>query len=346
MAGLLRSRRARNRLHDVAARVQRAGDALDVAALAGCIPAFVGDDDRDLLAVDLVVQVGQLRLEAVKLGLVLFIGDGLVERDVLKVRDRLEREGVLQDRNGERVVLERSVDRLVQEGENLQLGPFFVLRVDDVPGSRGAVGVLEVAVVDIEALVVVLVLPEIVFAYAPFRVLVREERVKAGLLLLLRDVEEEFHDQVAVVVQLSLGGVDAADALLVGGLVDRAVKHAVDDLLHPAGIEELELAGLRDLDEVAVEEGLSHFLLGRGGVGRRDAEEARVDVLDDIGDDAALAGGAPALKNDHDRELRILDLHLVGEQFFALLLEGSLDGLLVRLERLGKIFKHREDPPK
>ncbi len=158
-----------------------------------------------------------------------------------------------------------------------------------------------------------LVLPEIVLVYAPLRVFVGEEGVKAGFLLLLRDVEEELYDQVAVVVQLAFGCIDAADAPLVGRLVEGTVQHAVHDLLHPAGIEELELSGLRDLDEVAVQERLSLFLLGRGGIGRRNAEEARVDVLDDFADDAALAGGAPPLKDHHDGELGILDLHLVGE---------------------------------
>ncbi len=313
MAGLLRRRRAGDRLHDVAARVERTGDALDVAALAGCVPAFVGDDDRDLLAVDLVVEIPELCLKAVKLFLVLLVRDGLVERDVLEVRDRLKREGILQDRDGERMVLKRGVDRLIQESQDLEFGPLFVLRVDDVPGSRRAVGVLEIAVKDIKALVIVLVLPEIVLVYAPLRVFVGEEGVKAGFLLLLRDVEEELYDQVAVVVQLAFGCIDAADTPLVGRLVEGAVQHAVHDFLHPAGIEELELSGLRDLDEVAVQERFPLFLLGRGGIGRRNAEEARVDVLDNFADDAAFSGGAPPLKDDHDGELGILDLHLVGE---------------------------------
>ena len=134
------------------------------------------------------MEILELCLKAVELFLVLLVRDGLVERDVLEVRDRLEREGVLQDRDGERMVLERGVDRLIQEGQNLEFGPLFVLRVDDVPGSRRAVGVLEIAVKDIKALVIVLVLPEVVLVDAPLRVLVGEEGVKAGFLLLFRDL--------------------------------------------------------------------------------------------------------------------------------------------------------------
>ena len=82
VAGLLVRFGACNRMDRVSARIERAGDALDVAALAGCVPALIGNDDRDFFAVQLVVQVMKLCLQLVKTLLVLLVGEALVEGDL------------------------------------------------------------------------------------------------------------------------------------------------------------------------------------------------------------------------------------------------------------------------
>ena len=82
VAGLLVRFGACNRMDRISARIERAGDALDVAALAGSIPALVCDDDRDLFAVQLVVQVMELCLQLVKTLLVFLVGEALVEGDL------------------------------------------------------------------------------------------------------------------------------------------------------------------------------------------------------------------------------------------------------------------------
>ena len=78
MPGLFVGFRAGYGMNFVAAGIQCAGDSLDIAALAGCVPALVCDDDRDLLAVELIVQSPQFVLQTIQFLLVLLFGYGLV----------------------------------------------------------------------------------------------------------------------------------------------------------------------------------------------------------------------------------------------------------------------------
>ena len=48
-----------NRVHFVSSGIQCAGDALDISALAGRIPALIGNNHRNLLTVQAVVQLTQ-----------------------------------------------------------------------------------------------------------------------------------------------------------------------------------------------------------------------------------------------------------------------------------------------
>ena len=63
--------------------IQGRGDALDVAALSGSVPAFVADDHGDLVAVRAVVVLGQLFLLLLKFCLVYLLGEGFVKIHVL-----------------------------------------------------------------------------------------------------------------------------------------------------------------------------------------------------------------------------------------------------------------------
>ena len=59
MPCLLMRLRACNRMHFIPPRIERTGDPLDVASLSGSIPSLIGDDDRNLLAVQAVVQLAK-----------------------------------------------------------------------------------------------------------------------------------------------------------------------------------------------------------------------------------------------------------------------------------------------
>ena len=83
MAGLFVGFGAGDRENLEAARVERGGDPLDVASLSGGIPSLVGDDDRDLFPVELVVQAAELLLEPVQFFPVFFLGERFaLQRDL------------------------------------------------------------------------------------------------------------------------------------------------------------------------------------------------------------------------------------------------------------------------
>ena len=102
----------------------------------------------------------------------------------------------------------------------------------------------------------------------------------------------------------------------------------------PAAVEDHDLAGRRQLRDVAL-----HVDLGLLAVGRRrqrdDAEDARADPLGEPLDHAALAGGVAAFEDDDDPRarglhpgLQVCDLDLqAGDLLFV--------GLVARFLRLG-----------
>ena len=59
--------RTGNRVHIIPARVKRTCDSLYITALACRIPAFIGDDNRHLLPVQLIMELGKLLLALCKL---------------------------------------------------------------------------------------------------------------------------------------------------------------------------------------------------------------------------------------------------------------------------------------
>ena len=161
-----------------------------------------------------------------------------------------------------------------------------------------------------------LVLPQICFAYPPGCIHIILQLLDPFFLLLLADVHEEFHDQIAVVGQLPLGGIDTGDPFTVGLFRQILMQQGVGDLFHPEGIEELEFACFRNLDNVSVKEGIPFFLFGPGSHSGH-LEKAGVDVFDDLADHTAFSGRSPAFKNHHDGQLLFFDLHLIACESFA-----------------------------
>ena len=132
-------------------------------------------------------------------------------------------------------------------------------------------------------------------------------------------MEEEFHDQVAVVGQRPLCCINTFYPAGVGRVIDLALHFLCDDFLHPEVIEKDKLAGLGNLFHIPVQEGITQ-LFCRGLRHGLDNKEAGVNAADDTSDHASLSGGAPSLKNDHYRQLCFFDLRLIyGELFSGLL---------------------------
>ena len=184
-----------------------------------------------------------------------------------------------------------------------------------------------------------LVFVQIVAIDSPARVLVGHQRVQTLFLLLLADMEEEFHHQIAVVGERALSCVDAANILLVIVLTHIVFHPPRYHLVHPVGVKKRKLAGFRDLQQISVQEGIAKLLLG-GSFHRLDPEETGVNALDHAPDDAALAGCTPSFKNDHNRKLGLFDLRLKTGQFGLRFLEFFPQLFLFRLYRLDKILQH------
>ncbi len=236
--------------------------------------------------------------------------------------------------------MQGGVDAGAQGLQGLELRELLILGVDDIPGGAGGVGVPQVAVEGLQALVVVLILPQVPVPYPPGGVLAGQQPVDALLLLLLADVEEELQHQVAVVGKAPLEPLYAVYPLDVLLVVQAAVQPLLHDLIHPAGIQKRELPGLGDLLEEPVEEGLAPLLLRGGGGHGEHLEEPGVDVPDDLADGAALARGAPALDEHQHRQLLVLQQHLLGLQLLLGRVQALLQFLFFGFFRVVPIFQH------
>ena len=276
------------------------------------------------------------------------VADDVVSADVLSHGEgqgglvALELLGVqhLLDGHGQRMVLERCVDALVEVAEYLQERPTLAACVDDIPRSDGAVRVFQIAVKGLETFVIMRILPEVFLVHAPCGILAVQELLQTPFLFLPADMEEELHHEIAVVRELAFYRLDAFHAALVGLGGNLPVQNLVHQRFHPEGVEELELPCLRNLDKVAIEEGVALFLQGRCRIERGHGEKAWVDVLDDLPDDAALAGRTPSLKDDHDGEFRRLDFHLAVCELFLFHADLFTQDILLRFFRCHKILQH------
>ena len=286
------------------------------------------------------MQLAKLGLQFPQLLLVLGFGKGLVQGHVLELGHLHQGEDVLQQRHRQALVVQGGFNAHAQGFHYLQLCKFLRLGIDDVPGGAGGVGVVQVAVEGLQALVVVAVLPQVPVAHPPGRVLVPQQVFQTGFLFLFADVEKELQHQITVVSEGPLKVLDAFHPLGVGLVIQLAAQALLHDLVHPAGIQKGELAGLGNLFKKPVEERLAALLLGGAGGHGEHLEKTGVDVADDLADGAALAGGAPALNEHQHREFALLELHLLLLQLFLRRLQALLDLLPVRLFRAYPIFQH------
>ena len=82
-------------MHLVSTRVQRTGDALDISALTGCVPALICNDHRDLLTVQAVMQLAQSLTQLLQLFFIILFRNRLVQWNFRKQRHPLKREHIL-----------------------------------------------------------------------------------------------------------------------------------------------------------------------------------------------------------------------------------------------------------
>ena len=230
----------------------------------------------------------------------------------------VQREGVLQDRRCERMVLQSGVNTLIQETKYLQFRPFFVFGINNIPGRSRAVGIFQIFIIDFQIFIIMLVFIQVVFAYTPAGVLAFLQPPKAFFLFLFSEMEEKLHDQITIIGQGSFSGIDALYPAGVRGVIDLAAHLLCNDLLHPEVIEESEFSCLGDLLHVAVEEGIAHFFC-RWFCHCFDNKETGIDTADDPSDHTSFSGGTPSFKDDHDGQPGLFDLCLIYRKFFPCL---------------------------
>ena len=299
-------------MHVKAAGIQRVGDAADISALAGGVPALVAEDDGDLLPVDDVMQLAQALLEPFELLLVILVRDGGREVHLGQLRHFDERELLVKGLADIPPVLKCLVDFVYQELHGVPYSCLLALAVEDMPVD-GVVRILHEIVIGLEEFFVFLVLPQIVRRDAPLRFRVLTEGAETLVLLLFVDVQEDLEQEIAPVPQLAFKLIDAADAALVFLLRDLQPQDLADGVFHPAGIQEDQLAVLRDGGGIGIEEGIACFALRDYDWGDH-VIETGIDLADDLLDQAALAGGGPALQQHEHGEFGLPEELLLHDQ--------------------------------
>ena len=119
MSGFLVGFRAGDRMHLIASGIQCSRDPLDISALACGIPAFVGDDYRNLLAIQAVMQGIQLLLQMTQFFFIFFLGDLLVQFHLGQLRHLHQREYILQNRHSKALILHGHMDTAAQRLQHL-----------------------------------------------------------------------------------------------------------------------------------------------------------------------------------------------------------------------------------
>src|SRR5450755_703939 len=130
--------------------------------------------------------------------------------------------------------------------------------------------------------------------------------LEAAALLGPADREPELEQIHAGTNQLAFEFGDLAQELVVLGIGAKAHDPLDAGAVVPAAIEQHDLAPRRQMLDVALEVPLPAFHLARL-LERDDAGTARVEVLHEALDRAALACGVPTLEQDHDALAAFLD---------------------------------------
>ena len=165
------------------------------------------------------------------------------------------------------------------------------------------------------------------------------------ILLLLRHMDEDFHDRVAAIDLLRLELVDlvigAFEIALAAEFLHLLDQHAAI----PAAIEHSDVLVGREPGPEAPEEVMAPLFLARRG-DRPDLVIARIEQRGHALDDAALAGSIPSLEH-HDAALVVHDMGDLNP------LEPLLEALQLRIEiaiemaalfEVGQVDGHRGSP--
>src|SRR5262245_44578929 len=158
-----------------------------------------------------------------------------------------------------------------------------------------------------------------------------EPRHHALLLFFPADMDHELDDAYAVVGQLTLELVDLAIGPLPGVLAAKTLDALDQHAAIPGAVEDRPVARRRQAVPETPEV-VAALLLGRRRPDAIDLDRFRLEPAHDTLDQAALAGGIPAVDADHDAAAGTQAVDLQVEQPILELLELVL--VVVLLDRI------------
>ena len=245
--------RACDRMHLKTARIKRLCDPLDIASLACCIPSFIGNDHRNSLSVQTVVKTSKLRLQFLKLCLVLLLFHFFsFKRDLIELWHLHQWENILQDRNRMFAVFHSDLNIADHRLQYLQLCPFPVTGIYDIPWRRGSIGISHILIKNFSAFFIMIILPEIIFIHSPARILALQEIFHSFLLFFTVDLHKKFQENISVISQLTLKSANTVDPLHITVTFQFLVHTVAAGLVHPSGIQKCEFAIFRNFLEIPV----------------------------------------------------------------------------------------------
>ena len=304
--------RGGDRHHVEAAGIQRIRHPADVPSLAGRVPALVADDDRNLLPVDDVMQLGQPALQLLQFLFVFLVPDGGRQIHLGQLRHRLQREFLLEGVPVVLSLLQGLLHGLVQQLQRRGHRRLPLVSVQHMPGRRLPGLLHELLVAGLEPLVFPL-LPQVLLGDAPFRIRIFHQLRQPGLLLLPVDIQKQLQHNISRVPQLPLEFVHLphpAPVLVPGDFVARNLPDAG---FHPAGVQKNHLSVFRDGRRVGIQEGIAHLAFRNHRRGDHIVKPG-IQLADQLLDQASLAGRRPALHQNQNRHFGIPDfLYLLDE---------------------------------
>ena len=330
-------------VHLVLARVERAGDAADGAALAGGVHALERDQHRQLAEALVAREQVEPALPFFELVLVFVLGQRLrqVERaQQLAVVERVRRQrgGGRARRRGLRI--QSPAQRFEHDAPGGQPAIARVGALDHDPRRVGGAGLAQRAFAHLVELVVQPEMLPVALGHAPARLRVLLQCLQALLLALLGEVEPELEDERALVGEHLLEAHVLFHRLVERGVAGLAVGARQNRLRVPRAEEDANAALGRQLAPEVRHRRVPALVLGRLGQGVG-GDVARVHPFLEQVDGLALAGAVHAVDEDeHGKARRVEQLVLRPEQRLAQLRQLALVGALVdRVAKLGG-FEH------
>ena len=302
-------RGARDRMDDIAPRIQCGGKALDIPSFPRGIPALIGDEERNPVQIEAVVIFRETLLLPFQgcsvLRLVQLYGEigfrkgGHRDKAIISRIDMLRRDLPRRPLPGKPRELFLHGGEQCAENPDSRRPP--VHSGKDMPGGGGGVCVLQHEIIALLVPAVMMHLLPVRLRHPPGGIRIFGELGKALFHLLFWEVEEKLQDEIAIVRERPFETENVVHVRAVFLLRDPVFQPERRYLLIPGAIHDRELSLLRNRLPVAPEHGIAELCL-RGRLRIHNREPAGIEILDELLNHEPLSRTAPSLKEDNDGE--------------------------------------------